>query len=163
MVNNLHQYFIERERLAAIERELANKPVKPEYTDEELQSLITCIMEMTTLYDLRPEDWKDDVKAGIEDWLMEPKALILTIYFKGERLKASSDMPISPVYDLTYFIRTPDHIFNPETFHEEVTFGTFVESVEANMIDILEMVYAPFFFSINTWPDSKFLYHNIFE
>lgn len=110
---------------------------------------------MTTLFDLRDEDWTDEVKKGIEDWLMEPRALILTVYFKGDYLCATSDIPLTPVYDLTYFIRQPDFIFSLEQFHEEVVFGTFVDSVESNIINMLEMVYAPYFFAIQTWPDSE--------
>ncbi|CAG9785840.1 unnamed protein product [Diatraea saccharalis] len=111
-------------------------------------------MRMTTLYDLRDEDWNDDAKKGIENWLMEPRALILCVYFRGEKLSASCDIPLFPVYDLTYFVRQPDYIFKVDTFHDEIVFGTFVDSVESNMIEILENVYAPYFFAITTWPDS---------
>lgn len=113
-------------------------------------------MNMTVLYDLRDEDWTDSVKEVIAEWLMEPRDLVLTIYFKADKLFAQKDFPIFPVYDLTYFLRTPDFIFNVDTFHDDITFGNFVESVEVNMIGMLEMVYAPFFFAITTWPDSKY-------
>ncbi|OWR49571.1 putative 1-beta dynein [Danaus plexippus plexippus] len=144
----------ERERQAQLERELAEQPVKPVYEPDELQKLITYIMKMTTLYDLRDEDWNDEAKKGIEEWLTEPKALILCVYFKADKLKASSDVPMSPVYDLTYFLRQPDYVFKAETFHDDIVFGTFVDSVEANLIQILELMYAPYFFAITTWPDS---------
>ncbi|CAG4949533.1 unnamed protein product [Colias eurytheme] len=144
----------ERERQAQLERELAQLPVKPVYEPEELQKLVSYIMDITTLYDLRDEDWNDETKAGIEDWITEPRALILCIYFKGDKLKAASDIPLSPVYDLMYFIRQPDFVFKAETFHDDIVFGTFVDSVESNMIKILELVYAPYFFAIRTWPDS---------
>lgn len=114
-------------------------------------------MKMTTLYDLRDEDWTVEAKKGIEDWLMEPRALILSVFFKGDKLRATSDIPLAPVFDLTYFIRQPDYIFKIESFHDEIIFGTFVDSVESNMIQILENVYAPYFFAITTWPDSKYL------
>lgn len=129
--------------------------MKPVYEPDELQKLITYIMKMTTLYDLRDEDWNDEAKKGIEEWLTEPKALILCVYFKADKLKASSDVPMSPVYDLTYFLRQPDYVFKAETFHDDIVFGTFVDSVEANLIQILELMYAPYFFAITTWPDSK--------
>lgn len=110
---------------------------------------------MTTLYDLRDSDWTEDAKKGIEDWILEPKALILSIYFKGDRLKATSDIPLVPVYDLMYFLRPPDFIFKADTFHDDIVFGTFVDSVESNLIQMLELVYAPYFFAIATWPESK--------
>ncbi|XP_038214645.1 dynein heavy chain 2, axonemal [Zerene cesonia] len=144
----------ERERQAQLERELAQLPVKPVYEPEELQKLVSYIMDITTLYDLRDEDWNDETKAGIEDWITEPRALVLCVYFKGDKLKAASDIPLSPVYDLMYFIRQPDFVFKAETFHDDIVFGTFVDSVESNMIKILELVYAPYFFAIRTWPDS---------
>lgn len=111
-VNQISEIMItERERLAQLERERAETPVKPTYSPEELEKLVSFIMRMTTLYDLRDEDWTDEARQGIEDWLMEPRALILSVYFRGEVLKATSDIPITPVYDLTYFIRQPDYIF----------------------------------------------------
>lgn len=131
--------------------------MKPVYEAAELEKLVTYVMEMTTLYDLRDEDWNDEAKHGIEDWFTEPKALILCVYFKGDRLSASSDIPLSPVYDMMYFLRQPDFVFKAETFHDDVVFGTFVDSVEANMIHVLELMYAPYFFAITTWPESKFL------
>lgn len=106
-----HEFITERERLAQLERELAETPVKPTYSPEELDKLVSFIMSMTTLFDLRDEDWTDVAKQGVVDWLMEPRSLILSVYFKGEQLKATSDIPLSPVYDLTYFIRQPDFIF----------------------------------------------------
>lgn len=115
-------------------------------------------MRMTTLYDLREDDWTPASKKSIEDWILEPKSLILSIYFKGDKLKASSDIPITPVYDLTYFIRPPDFIFKADTFHDDIVFGTFVDSIESNVMNMLELVYAPYFFEVTTWPDSKYLY-----
>ncbi|XP_050668613.1 dynein axonemal heavy chain 2 [Leptidea sinapis] len=144
----------ERERQLQLELELAKLPVKPVYPPEEMQKLVSYVVDMTTLYDLRDEDWNDEAKHAIEEWFTDPKALILCVYFKGERLKAASDIPLSPVYDLTYFIRQPDYVFKAETFHDDVVFGTFVDSVESNMIKILEFVYAPYFFAVTTWPDS---------
>lgn len=140
-----------------MERELAEQTVKPVYEPEELNKLILYVMKMTTLYDLRDEDWNKEAKQGIEDWITDPRSLILCVYFKGDKLKAACDIPLSPVYDLTYFLRQPDQVFKVETFHDEVVFGTFVDSVESNLIQILELMYAPYFFAVTTWPDSKYL------
>lgn len=148
-------FITERLRQAELERLAAETPLKPTYKEEDLQKLIGYIMKMTVLYDLRDEDWNDAVKQTIADWLMEPRDLVLTIYFRADKLCAKNDFPFYPVYDLTYFLRTPDLIFNVETFHDDIVFGNFVDSIEVNMISMLEMVYAPFFFGINTWPDSK--------
>lgn len=112
-------------------------------------------MKMTVLYDLRDDDWTHNAKKVIEDWILEPKDLILCIFFKGDKLKAVNDIPITAVFDLSYFIRSPDYVFKAETFHDDIIFGTFVDSVESNMIQMLENVFAPYFFAINTWPDSK--------
>nr|XP_049696661.1 dynein axonemal heavy chain 2 [Helicoverpa armigera] len=144
----------ERERLAQLERELAETPVKPIYEPEELEKLKSYIMKMTTIYDLRPEDWTEDAIQHIEEWILEPKNLILCIYFKGDKLKAGPEIPTSPVYDLTYFLRPPDFVFKAETFHDDIIFGTFIDSIESNVINMMEFVYAPYFFAVNTWPDS---------
>ena len=126
------------------------------YDAVELEKLVSYVMKMTTLYDLRDEDWNDQAKRGIEEWITEPRALILCVYFKGDRLNASSDIPLTPVYDISYFLRQPDFVFKSETFHDDVVFGTFVDSVESNMIHVLELMYAPYFFAITTWPESKY-------
>lgn len=110
---------------------------------------------MTTLYDLRDEDWNQGTKDKIEEWILEPRSLMLCIFFRGEVLKASLDIPLAPVYDLMYFIRPPDYVFKVKTFHDDVIFGTFVYSVESNMIQVLESVFAPYFFAVTTWPESK--------
>lgn len=152
MINDL---FSERERLAQLERELAETPIKPIYDPEEMAALVSYIKKMTTLYDLRDEDWNTEAIQGIEEWIGEPRSLILCVYFKGEKLKATSDMPLTPVFDLTYFTRAPDFVFKADTFHDDINFGTFVDSVESNMIQMLEFAYAPYFFAVNTWPESK--------
>lgn len=114
---------------------------------------------------MRPEDWNTQTQARIEEWLLDPKALVLTIYFRGDHLKADMAFPLVPVFDLTYFLRPPDFVFTVDNFHDEVTFGTFVDSVEENVMNMLELVYAPYFFAVNAWPDSKYLptYIFIFE
>ncbi|KAI5642765.1 dynein-1-beta heavy chain, flagellar inner arm I1 complex [Phthorimaea operculella] len=144
----------EKQRIIDEERRLALLPKKPKYEPEELEKIVGYIMKMTTLFDLREEDWNDKAKQAIEDWILEPRDLILSIYFRGSRLTATPDIPISPVYDLSYFIRTPDFVFKAETFHDDIIFGTFVDSIESNMIQMLEYIYAPYFFAIDTWPDS---------
>lgn len=116
-------------------------------------------MKMTTLYDLRDTDWNTAARKTIEEWFQEPKDLILTIYFRGDKLMAQNDYPVTPVYDLTYFLRQPDFVFTVDNFHDEITFGTFVDSVEQNMMNIMEVLYTPFFFAITTWPDSKYPTH----
>ncbi|KAH9639974.1 hypothetical protein HF086_008069, partial [Spodoptera exigua] len=146
--------FSERERLAQLERELEQTPVKPIYEPEELKKLVDYVVRMTTIFDLRPEDWTEETRDQIESWFLEPKNLILCIYFKGDKLKASHDIPLTPVYDLTYFIRPPDFVFKAETFHDDIVFGTFRDSIESNVINMMEYVYAPYFFAITTWPDS---------
>ncbi|XP_050561707.1 dynein axonemal heavy chain 2 [Spodoptera frugiperda] len=145
----------ERERLAQLERELEQtREQKPIYDPEELEKLVDYVVRMTTIYDLRPEDWTPDTRQHIEDWFLEPKSLILCIYFKGECLRASHDIPLTPVYDLTYFIRPPDYVFKADTFHDDIVFGTFRDSIESNVINMMEHVYAPYFFAITAWPDS---------
>ncbi|KAG7305948.1 hypothetical protein JYU34_008511 [Plutella xylostella] len=144
----------EKERLAELERLAAETPLKPTYSEQQLAALVTYVMKMTTLYDLRDQDWNPDVTEVIENWLMDPKKLILTVCFKADKLSAQCDFPLIPVHDLTYFLRQPDFIFTVENFHEEVVFGTFVDSVEMNMISMLEIVYAPYFFAVTSWPDS---------
>lgn len=112
-------------------------------------------MKMTILYDLRPEDWTESTKKVIGEWFLEPKSMVLCIYFKGDKLRAGHGIPETPVYDLTFFLRPTDFVFKAETFHDDVVFGTFRDSIESNVLQIMEYVYAPYFFAVTAWPDSK--------
>lgn len=134
---------------------MAETPVKPIYEPEELEKLVGFIMKMTTLYDLRPEDWTENTKMSIEEWVLDPKSLVLCVYFRGDKLTAGHEIPLSPVYDLTFFLRPPDYVFKVESFYDEIVFGTFRDSIESNVIQVMEYVYAPYFFAVNAWPDSK--------
>lgn len=149
----------EKLRQAQIALELAEaSKARPKYEPEELEKLVSYVQKITTLYDLRDSDWNDECLHVIREWFFETKVLILSVYFKGDKVKAVHDIPLSPVYDLTYFLRKPDFVFKAETFHDDIVFGTFVDSVEGNMIEMLENVYAPYFFAITSWPDSEFLF-----
>lgn len=109
---------------------------------------------MTTLYDLREEDWTDNNYEVIREFLLSPKYPLLAIYFDGDDLCCSLDIPETPFVDMTYFLRENAEIFEVESFHDNIMFGTLHEDVEGSLLKVMQHVYSPYFFQIESWPDS---------
>jgi hypothetical protein len=55
---------------------------------------------------------------------------------------------------MTYFLKDSSDIITSENFYEVITFGTINDNIEGTMLNVLEHVYAPIFFSETSWPDS---------
>jgi dynein heavy chain len=108
----------------------------------------------TTLFDLRDDDWNLDVEIVIKDFFLNKSAGVLSIYFADVTLTASLGFPTVPVKDMTYFLKDPADVITPENFYEVITFGTTNDNIEGTMLNVLECVYAPIFFSEISWPNS---------
>lgn len=109
----------------------------------------------TTLYDLREDDWNEDVKKVIIEYFLNKSAAVLSIYFDDSTLAAALGFPAVPVKDMTYFLKDDStDIITPENFCEVVTFGTTNDSIEGTMLSVLQNVYAPHFFNETSWPAS---------
>lgn len=126
------------------------------YTEEDLNTLVKYIKNMTTLYDLREDDWTEENYETIREYLLNPSYPLLTIYFDADNLCCMLEIPDKPFLDMTYFLReTPGEIFEVETFHDNIMFGTMHEAIEGSLLKVIENVYAPYFMQIESWPDSK--------
>lgn len=134
------------------EAELA-QPV-PEYSEEELNELLGVVQRMTILYALKDDDWTEDSASIIKTWLLDPNHLMLTIFFDAKTLTASLTYPTMPVYDMTYFLRDPGHIFTIDDFHDAVTFGRIHDDVDGTLLTLMEKVYAPIFFGATEWSEN---------
>lgn len=132
----------------------SDKP-KIEYTEEELNTLVKFIKNMTTLYDLREDDWSEKNAQVIREFFLTPEAPILTIFFDEESLTCTLGIPEVPVVDLTYFLREPMQIFDVKTFHDKINFGTMDDNIEGSILNIIENLYAPVFFKSDHWPESN--------
>lgn len=110
---------------------------------------------MTTLYDLREEDWREENYDVIREFLLNPKHPLLIVFFDDDVLCCLLDIPETAFVDMTYFLReSPDYIFDVETFHDNITFGTIHEDIEGSLLRIILYIYAPYFLQIESWPDS---------
>lgn len=138
-----------------VEIEEVEKEVRPEYSDEDLDKLVGFIKNMTTLYDLREEDWNEDNFEIIRDFILSPRQPLLTIYFDGDELCCLMDIPETPLVDMTYFLRENEDVFEVETFHDNIMFGTMHEDIEGSLLKVMENAYAPYFLHNETWPDSE--------
>lgn len=125
------------------------RPPVPEYSDADLDWLVMAVQRMTTLFALNEADWNDSNVAVIKEWLLNVEHLLLTIFYDGDTLTACLSFPLAPAYDLSYFLRDPNHVFTVERFHDDINFGTLHEDIEGSMLTILETVYAPHFFRSN--------------
>lgn len=124
------------------------KPPTPEYTEEQINQLVTAIQKMTTLFALDNRDWKNsNAIQMIKKWILDTNELLLTIFYDDDNLCACFEFPLAPVYDITYFLRKPNQIFTVDEFHDEILFGTIQEDIDGSLLTILNNVYSPIFFS----------------
>lgn len=126
--------------------EVEEKIPVPEYTDEDLNKLVVAVQHMTILYAIDQNDWNSTCTDVIQQWLLNVNELMLTVFYDDDILTASLGFPTYPVYDLTYFLRLPNHIFKVDEFHDHVTFGTIHEDIDGTLLAILEKMYSPIFF-----------------
>lgn len=126
---------------------------RPTYTDEELIKLVDYTQRMTMLFALDQRDWTEETLDMIRRWLIEVNEPLLTIFYDANKLTACLGFPLSPVSDLSYFSREPNHIFTVEGFHDEVNFGTIHEDVDGCLLKVLKLVYAPVFGNYTGWND----------
>ncbi|XP_034231069.1 dynein heavy chain 2, axonemal [Thrips palmi] len=125
-----------------------------QYSEQDIETLTKKIKRCTTLFDLEEEDWTDEVYTVIREYFELPGTEVLSIYFNDLKLEATLTIPMSPIRDLTYFIKDADKIVSVENFHDIVMFGTLDTTVEGSLLAVLENVYAPVFFNATSWPDS---------
>ncbi|CAG9772859.1 unnamed protein product [Ceutorhynchus assimilis] len=131
-----------------------NISFEQEYNEEELEQLITNVKNMTTLYDLRSEDWNPQCEAIIRTWLTDTSEPLLMIYFDGADLSADTHAPNIPIIDASYFLREPGFVYTQENFFDEIIFGTIDGSIEGSLLQIIQNVYAPVLLQTQNWPDS---------
>ncbi|KAK4876213.1 hypothetical protein RN001_012635 [Aquatica leii] len=124
------------------------------YTPEVLDSLVSVIKCMTTLYDLRESDWTAAAEDKIKEFLIYLSIPIIIIYFEKDVLTVNTTFPSEPVLDLTFFIREPKQRFELENIHDLIMFGTVHENIEGTILSVLENVFSPVFIQVTTWPDS---------
>lgn len=126
--------------------EVEEKIPVPEYTEEDLNKLVNAVQHMTMLYAIDQNDWNSTCTDVIRQWLLNVNELMLSIFYDDDILTASLGIPTNPVYDITYFLRLPNHIFTVDEFHDYVTFGTIHEDIDGTLLAILEKMYSPIFF-----------------
>lgn len=141
--------------MTIVTAEETEKEVRACYSEEDLNKLVQFIKNITTLYDLHEEDWKEENYEVIREFLLNPKHPLLIIFFDGDELLCMLDVPEISFTDMTYFLReSPDYIFEVETFHDNITFGTIHEDIEGSLLKVIQHVYAPYFLQVKSWPDS---------
>lgn len=111
---------------------------------------------MTTLSGLAKKDWTYQCHVIIREFFENPKHRVLCIYYEvtNKVPMALLSFPLTPVYELCYFIRKPDQIFRLENFHDTIVFGSFNWSVEYYILNVVQSVLTPIIFKIETLPDS---------
>lgn len=127
---------------------------KPTYTDEEITHLVEYMQRMCMLFALDHRDWSEDALDKMRRWLLEVNELMLTIFYDSNQLTACLGFPTCPVQDLCYFLRMPYQIFNVESFHDEIQYGTIHEDVDGCLMKILQNIYSPVFRNFTEWNDN---------
>lgn len=115
---------------------------------------IKCVKEMTTLSGLTDSDWTQKCDMDIHRFFVDPSVPLLCIYYVNGILTTEFSFPTLPVHELTYFGRQSDEILYPGNFRERILFGSVNNKVESHILSVIQNVFAPIFFTIETWPDS---------
>lgn len=113
---------------------------------------------MTTLSGLTDDDWTWKSDRDIREFFHEPSIPVLCIYHVNGSLTTEFSFPTVPVHELTYFVRQPNEILYPKNFRERILFGSMNDKVECHILGVIQNVFAPIFFAIETWPDSILRY-----
>ncbi|XP_050449663.1 dynein axonemal heavy chain 2-like [Cataglyphis hispanica] len=127
---------------------------RPIYREYELNELIQCVKDMTTLSGLKDSDWTWRCDMDIQEFFQNPSIPVLCVYHVDGDLTTEFSFPTLPVHELTYFVRQPNEILYPENFRERILFGSLNDRVESHILRVIQDVLAPIFFTIETWPDS---------
>ncbi|XP_012280984.2 dynein heavy chain 2, axonemal [Orussus abietinus] len=109
---------------------------------------------MTTLFNLKETDWNEECLSTMSEFLYQPEAIVICLYFDGDELVSELSFPMKPIHELTYFIKEPYEHLTVENFHENIVFGSINDHVESSILNIVEHLLAPIFFRIYSWPDS---------
>lgn len=127
--------------------EVAPEAPRPDYSPSELGQLVCYLRDMVVLFDLRDCDWNNtDCLTLIEKWFLEIHQPVLFIFYSPENVLCGSlTAPLTPFYDATYFIRRPNEIFQVDTFHDTIQYGTLHDPDESLLI-LMEAIYGPHFF-----------------
>ncbi|XP_029157815.1 dynein heavy chain 2, axonemal-like [Nylanderia fulva] len=131
--------------------------LRPIYGMDEINKLIQCIKDMTTLSGLTDGDWTWKCDRDIREFFHDPSIPVLCVYHVNGDLTTEFSFPTVPVHELTYFVRQPNEILYPENFRERILFGSLNDKVEDHTLNVIQNVFAPIFFTIETWPDSILL------
>lgn len=132
-------------------------PEKPTYSEEDLDKLVNFVKRITTLSHMSQDDWNEECTNVIREFITDPKFLVLFVFYHENTLKATLNVPDVATYDVTYFLRDKDFIFTVENFHDEIIFGTFVDSLEGSLFYFLEYVNTPAFLTSFLWPEGILL------
>ncbi|KAL6445587.1 hypothetical protein ACFW04_000846 [Cataglyphis niger] len=120
---------------------------------------IQCVKDMTTLSGLKDSDWTWRCDMDIQEFFQNPSIPVLCIYHVDGDLTTEFSFPTLPVHELTYFVRQPNEILYPENFRERILFGSLNDRIEDHILSVIQDVFAPIFFTIETWPDMYLLLH----
>lgn len=127
-----------------------------EYSEEDLDKLVSFIKDMTILYGLEPSDWNERCDLVIRNWLIDITQPLLTIFFLDD-LECELGVPHRSVRDMSYFLREPNQCFQVESFYDTIIFGTIDEDIDGSILSIIRDVYGPKLLASKNWPDSILL------
>lgn len=118
---------------------------------------VQCLKDMTTLSGLTDFHWTRRHDVFITEFFQDPSIPILSIYKLNSIIEMEFSFPTTYVREVTYFIRRPNEIFKLDTFRENVLFGSMNSKVANYILNLMQNVFTPIFFTIEHWPDSILL------
>ncbi|XP_063980868.1 uncharacterized protein LOC135164446 [Diachasmimorpha longicaudata] len=135
------------------DEELPPEPEKPVFTDDELETLVQYVKDLTIISSHTEFIWPLETIERIQEYFCKPGNTILTIFVEATECKALLDFPLQADQGLTYFLRSPWQVYTPENFMSTVIFGNLSGDIENSMLKFLEIMYSPIAVHSSTWPE----------
>ncbi|XP_032673642.1 dynein heavy chain 2, axonemal isoform X2 [Odontomachus brunneus] len=134
--------------------ELSSEPIKPVFDEQDLNTLVQYVKDLTVLPSIKNSDWSQDCHTIIREYFENPAYSLLSIYLNVEgALKVQLSVPEESHSGFVYFLRTPWHVFTVENFQATVVFGSINRDAMMCILKTMENMYVPVALNSGEWPE----------
>ncbi|XP_014474609.1 PREDICTED: dynein heavy chain 2, axonemal [Dinoponera quadriceps] len=144
-----------RQESPETEEELPSEPIKPIYSEQDLNKLVEYVKNLTVLPSIKDSDWSQNCDTVIREYFENPAHALLSVYFDTSEcaLRVQLSVPEESHGGFVYFLRTPWHVFTVENFHATVVFGSINRHAMMCVLKAMENMYVPVALNSSEWPE----------
>ncbi|XP_066591114.1 uncharacterized protein [Prorops nasuta] len=121
------------------EEELPVEPEKPVFSNEDLNTLVRHVQDLTIIPSIQPADWSEECCRVIREFFQDPSYTTLIIYYEDGKLNAtlrSLDYCDSTAF--AYFTRAPWHVYTVDNFLTTVLFGVINRDANNSILKFMQ-------------------------